>query len=755
MAFSRDVDYKPGKVPGQWKEGDLTVTRGTAWTAPGCHIGCGVLTYTDEDGNVVKVEGDLENPFNQGRLCVRCLSMPEMIKNKDRLLHPMKRAKEFRGQADKWERVSWDEALDTVAAEFNKIKEEYGAESVMFMWGTGRDIGMVHRLAFAFGSPNLMNYGFSGIACFIPRMVCTQMVQGYLYTVDCSQWFPNRYNSEEWTAPEVLILWGNNPLNSNSDGFFGHWVIDCMKRGTKLITVDPRLTFLASRSEIHMRIRPGTDSALAMAMLNVIIEEDLYDHDFVEKWTFGFEDLAERVKKMPPSRAAEITWIPEEKIVEAARMFAKADRAAVQWGLAVDQTKYSFPTAHAIIDLIAITGNVDKPGTMTPIFSPYHLDERGASDFDVLTPEQQAKRIGWDDYPMIQAGIPMASPDVANRQIDTGKPYPIKAAWIQTTNSIACMGSQPSHLYDQLKGLDFVAGCDVYMTPTLQAFADVVMPSAMWPEKNSLWIIQNYQVAAIQKSTEPQGEAWSDYDIDIQLGKRLSPDLWPWEDAEDHLDWYLQKTGKTFDELCADGGLLYDPDFTYHRHEKGLLRPDGEPGFNTPTGKIELYSVGFESLGYEPLPYYKEPPDSPISSPELFKEYPLVFTSGARHIEFFHSEHRQIPRLRAMHPDPEVLIHPNDAEKYGIRDGEWVWIENQRGKARQKARVTVEIMEGVVNADHGWWFPEEEASEPNLYGVWKANVNDMIPFDCGESGFGSAYKSMLCKIYPTKEGEQL
>ena len=161
----------------------------------------------------------------------------------------------------------------------------------------------------------------------------------------------------------------------------------------------------------------------------------------------------------------------------------------------------------------------------------------------------------------------------------------------------------------------------------------------------------------------------------------------------------------------------------------------------------------FDAWGYDPLPNYKEPPESPISTPELAKEYPLVFTSGARHISMFHSEHRQIPRLRAMHPDPEVLIHPNDAEKYGIRDGEWVWIENQRGKARQKARITNTIMEGVVNADHGWWFPEEDGNYPNLFGVWKANVNQLIPFDCGESGFGAAYKSMLCKVYPVKDGE--
>ena len=210
-------------------------------------------------------------------------------------------------------------------------------------------------------------------------------------------------------------------------------------------------------------MRPGTDGAIAMAMLNVIIAEDLYDHDFVEKWTFGFDALVERVKECTPAWAAEISWVPEEKIVAAARMFANAERGAVQWGLAVDQTKYSFGTAHAINAIIAITGNVDKPGTMTPITSPYGLDKRGSEDFGMIPAEKQPRRIGWNEYPLIKAGIPMAHPDVADKQFETGYPYPIKAAWLQTTNTIACMGTQPQRQHEQLKGLDFVAALDVFM----------------------------------------------------------------------------------------------------------------------------------------------------------------------------------------------------------------------------------------------------------------------------------------------------
>ena len=754
MAFSRDVNYKEGTLPGQWREGDLTVTRGTAWTAPGCHDGCGVLMYTNEDGELVKVEGDLENPFNQGRLCVRCLDLPEVLKNPNRLLHPMKRAREFRGQQDKWERISWDEAYELITEEFNRIKEEYGAESVVFARGTGRDIQPIVRLATSYGSPNHTCFAFSGDACYVPRVCATMLVTGcYIVNVDCSQWFRDRYNHEGWKAPDTLAVWGNNPLNSNADGFYGHWVIDCMKRGTELIVVDPRVTFLATRAKYHLAIRPGTDGALALAWMNVIINEDLYDHEFVEGYCSGFEALAERVQEMPPSRAAEICWVNEQDIVESARLFAKSDAASILWGLAVDQTKHSFTTAHGLLDIMAITGNVDKPGGMVTYKNPYDIDQMTMRDYDYLSPEQAMKRIGINAYPIMSFGIPLSHPDETVFQMETGDPYPIKGMWIQTTNSIACMASEPHRIYDIMSKLDFVAAADPFMTPTIAAFADVVLPVAMYPEEDGLYSESNYSLNAIAKAAKPAGECKSDYEICLELGKHLNPDAWPWETVEDFLTYQIEgTTGLTFPELKAQGGMLYT-DYEYYKYKTGKLRGDGEPGFNTPSGKFELQSIFFGAWGYDDLPTYKEVPESPISTPELFAEYPLVFTSGARHIESFHSEHRQIPRLRNMHPWPELLIHPDDAEKYGIVDGQWVWIENQRGRGRQKAKITPTMKRGVVNADHGWWYPEEDGSEPNLFGVWKSNINTLIKFDCGESGMGASYKSMLCKVYPVKEEE--
>ena len=262
----------PHEKPWRYEEGEYTVTRGSAWSGPGCHLGCGVLMYTDKDGKLVKVEGDPENPMTEGRLCVRCLDMPEIVNHKDRLTYPMKRARADRGK-NKWERVSWDEAYDIVEREFNAIKDEYGAESVVFIHGTGRDIApWQSRLCWSFGSPNYGNV-LSGNACYLPRVAGMAATTGSFWIADVAQHFPDRFDHEGWTMPEVMFVWGNNPLIANSDGFFGHWVIDLMKRGMKTVVIDPRVTFLAAKANLHLPIRPGTDAALALGMLNVIINE--------------------------------------------------------------------------------------------------------------------------------------------------------------------------------------------------------------------------------------------------------------------------------------------------------------------------------------------------------------------------------------------------------------------------------------------------------------------------------------------------
>ncbi len=739
------------KTPWRWKENGYTVTRGSAWSGPGCHDGCGVLLYTDENDKLVKVEGDPNNPFNQGRLCVRCLALPDVTNHPDRLKYPMKRVGK-RGE-NKWERITWDEAYDTIAREFGKIKEKYGAESVIFAQGTGRDIApYISRLAWSFGSPNWACLGLTGNACYLPRVAGCIATSGSFWVADCSQAWPDRYDNPEYKAPECMAIWGNNPIVSNSDGFYGHWVVDLMKRGTKLIVIDPRLTWLASKAELWLQIRPGTDAALALGMLNIIIQEGLYDKEFVDKWTYGFEQLAERVKQYPVDKVSEITWVPQEKIIAAARLFAQSKPSTVQWGLALDMTKEALPASHAITALWSITGNMDVPGGM--ISPPTLLFYGGGWGAELISDEQKEKRLGLDKYPLLRYGFVIAHADVTVEALNTGKPYPIKGAWIQTNNGLACMSADPRKTYDGLKKLDFVVDVDIFMNPTMMACADIVLPAATYPERDGLRFGDGPQRGeAINKVTQI-GECKSDMQINLEMGKHWNPEAYPWNDVQEMFTYMLKSNGMdmTFQEL-REGAPVY-PHMEYRRYEKGMLRHDGQPGFNTPTGRVELYSMVYDNIGLDPLPYFEEPTESPLSTPDLYKEYPLILTTGARPWGMFHSEHRQVKRLRAMRPEPCVEIHPDTAAELGVRDGDWVWIENRLGRARRVISITPAIHPKVVNADHAWWKPETEGAEPNLYELWDLAINQLVPFLPGKSGFGGNYKSLLCKIYKVEEGEK-
>lgn len=736
----------------QWNENGLTVTRSHAWSGPGCHDGCGVLLYTQE-GKLVKVEGDPDHPFNQGRLCARCLgAVPAVVNHPDRIRYPMKRIGK-RGE-NRWERITWQEAYEIIEKRFTEIKQKHGAESVIFGYGTARDIfPQINRLAYTFGSPNACTLGLSGAACYLPRVAAMYCIMGGVSQVDCSQYFPERYNHPGWKHPECVIVWGNNTVRSNADGFFGHWIVDLMKRGTKLIVIDPRMTWLASRAEHWLQIRPGTDAALALGMLNVIINENLYDQNFVEQWTFGMDQLRERVQEYPVERVAEITWVPKEKIIAAARLFAASKPAAIQWGVAIDMTKESLPASQAIISLWSITGNVDIPGGMIiQPMNPAMMQVQGGWGYERLSEEQKAKRIGIQQYPILNFGFLTSQPDLTVDAMLTGNPYPIKAAWIQGNNALACMSADPHKMHTALNNLEFVVVVDLFMTPTAAAAADVILPAAAYPEKKGLRLAW-YHIGTINPAVEA-GEVKSDMQINFELGKRLDPDGWPWKSLDDIWDWLAETAAQTDHSGLNERGGWTMPAFEYQKSEKFRLRADGQKGFNTPTGRIELFGKVFEMLGLDPLPYFEEPTESPYSTPDVYQKYPLVLTTGARSWAYFHSENRQIPRMRDLHPDPYVEIHPETASKLGIHDGDWVWIENRMGRCRQKAKLSLTIDPRVVNADHGWWYPEKSADEPSLFGLWDSAINQLVPFLPGKSGFGGNYKSLLCRIDKVKEGER-
>ena len=748
-----DLTFVEHEKPFRYEEDGLTVTRGCSWSAPGCHLGCGVLMYTDADGELVKVEGDPENPFNQGRLCVRCLAAPAAVHSPERIRKPMRRLKENRGK-DIWEELSYDEAFDIIEEKFGAIKAEYGAESVAFLVGTGRDISAyISRLAWSFGSPNFGPM-LNGIACYAPRVYGCFTLAGSFFVGDYSQQFADRYDNPNWETPGAIFVWGNNPVVANSDGAYGHWVTDCLQRGSKMVVIDPKLTWLAARADLWIDIRPGTDAALALAIGNVMVEEKLYDADFVDKWCYGFDEYAEAVKDYTPEAVAEICWTDAEKIRRAARMFAESSSALVQWGVALDQKEEAVTTCQAVASLLMITGNIDKPGSMiTPPELLMYLNGWGQ---ELLSPEQAAKRLGLDRYVFYGAGVSAMCCEALVDAMETGEPYPVKAAWIQTSNFLTCMGVDPERTIKAFNSLDFVVMVDPFKNPTMMALADLVLPVTMFTERDGIRCGDGAQRAeTINRASDPHG-LLSDMEINLELGRRFNPQAWPWDTVQDMYSTIYETIGMTFEEVQAEGPG-YIP-YEYYKYEKGLMRPDGKPGFNTPTGRLELFSNMMNGMGLPAVPRFEEPVPGPVATPELADEFPFVLTTGARHWGMFHAENRENLYLRRLHPEPTLQMHPDAAAELGVTEGEWVWVEGPRGTTGQTGRCKrlVEITPAIANpkvmsTDHAWWHPEGDPEK--LFDMFELNVNQLMSWGCGPSGIGANYKCLLCRVYKVGEGE--
>ena len=469
----------------QWQEGDFTVTRTTHWSPPGCHMGCGVLLYT-KDNKLEKVEGDPLNAVANGKLCMRCLDMPEAVNHPDRLKYPMRRAGE-RGEG-KWERISWDEAYDEITEKVLKIKEEHGSQSIVVVHGTGRNIGwqVPYFASACMETPNVSTFGFTGFACYLPRMIGTSAKYGDMIIVDASQAHYNRYANEDWQAPGVILVWGNEPIKSNADGFLGHWLVQCVQMGSKIISVDPRLTWWGARAAYWLPVRPGTDAIVAMALLNVIISEDLYDHDFVDCWTYGFDLLAERVADKTPEWASPLCDVDPEALRGAARLIATSSSCACQWGLAFEQQIAALGVTEAVADIMAITGNIDNPGGNALYRCAYLIEKRYGLGDEYIDPEVYAKKLIPDKSGINESNIvSCADSDAILSAVETGEPYSIEMFWIQSSNALACASMDPARTRAALMKVPFIVVADPFMTPTAQALADIVLPVAMSCERNS------------------------------------------------------------------------------------------------------------------------------------------------------------------------------------------------------------------------------------------------------------------------------
>jgi anaerobic selenocysteine-containing dehydrogenase len=779
---------------------DQAGTRQVQTFCPLCVSRCGA-TATITDGRLTALQPDPQHPTGRA-LCVKGKAAPDIVYHAERLLYPVKRTN-AKGAADPgWQRISWDEALDTIAARLTALAREHGPESVVFGASSpstsaiSDSVDWITRLRRAFGSPNFTGYmELCGWGRFLAPL--------YTFGVPV----PGAYLPDLDNAG-CILFWGYNPSVARLSHATS--TVAALGRGAKLVVVDPRRVGLATRAEHWLRVRPGTDAALALALTNVMIERGWYDDEFVRRWTNApllvrnddgrmlrsgpqfvawdeaasapvgydaatrryevdeqrlaltgqvsvdgvacrpvFDLLAERARTMSPSTAEDIAGVSAEDIEATARTLWESRPVAYYTWSGLEQHASSTQTIRAINVLYALTGSFDVPGGNVLFSSVPSNVVEGA---ELLSSEQRGKAIGLQQRPLGPARFESITGEDLYRAALDGEPYRARALVNFGANFVMAHGDS-ARGRAALSALDFYVHADLFHNPSSE-LADIVLPVTTPFEGQALKI--GFEVSQEAQShvqlrdplVPARGEARSDLQIVFALATRLGLGEHFWDgDIEAAFRHQLEPSGVTVEELRASPGGVRVPAPT--RHRKHTDQVDGVVrGFRTPSGKVELYSEALTEHGHSPLPEFREPPNSPRSRPDLAADYPLVL-SCAKALRFCESQHRQVASLRKAVPEPEVELHPETAAARGIAAGDWVRLETPHGSVRARAKFNASLDPAVVFGQHGWWQACAELGLPGypVLGDGSANLNAVLQQQPSDPISGSSpLRSSICNV---------
>ena len=707
-----------------------------------CPAGCWVEVGLD-DGKLVNIKQDASHPL--GMICRRGQHSPEIIYSENRLKYPMRRVGP-KGSHE-FERITWDEAYDLITKNLTQIKEESGPEAVAVYTGRGsfelslcdtfqpKGVGVssASSVLFPFGSPNTMGVGalcYVSFAIIAPHVTMGRMLVNM---------FTDMENAE------MLIVWGANPA-TDSPPLDMHRLEAAAKRGAEIVVIDPRNTETATRTNARwIPIRPGTDGALALSMIEVMIDEELYDEDFAENWCHGFEELKTYVQHFRPEVAESITGVPAETIRELARRLSYATGACPVMYTGLEYSNTGIQAIRAVHTLFALAGQLDVPGGIGLGMLDSHFPiNRSANQENPDTDLAVAR----DKFPIYTHYREESHASGLLDAVLKGEPYRIRGLLIHGA-SLLTSWPETTTWREMLSKLDFVACIDRQLTAD-SAYADVVLPATTMFEIDS-YMTYGPIFKLREKVIDPVGESRNDYLIMAELAERLGyGHLYP-QTEEEMIRLALEGSGHTLEEVKAKGGSVKIPTamVEYKKWEKGALRSDGKPGFDTPTGKFEIWSTVLEDYGYEPLPKYVEPKEGPLASPDVAASFPLVFNSGARPHTDFRSQHHGVDGLAKDNPEPTVEINLEDAEERGIKTGDLVEVRTPRGAVPFRARVTQDIVKGAVECNMGGGGPVG----PKAWQEWNVNeLTDLTNYD-EISGF-PVYKALLCEVVRTEEGTE-
>ncbi len=706
-----------------------------------CSAGCWVVAEYDGSGRISGLRPDEGSPM--GILCRLGEHAPEIIYSENRLLSPLRRNGP-KGTYE-FEPISWDDAYTEIAERLNAIKRQHGPEAAAIYTGVGTfeqslcdifqprgvAVSSASSVLFPFGSPNTMGVG---ALCYVScGMIAPHLTTGKMLM--------DMFNDIE--NSELIVVWGTNPATDQPPIEMKR-IVEARARGASVVVIDPRRTPAARLPHADwIPVRPGTDGALALGMCNVLIDEELHDEKFVRNWTHGFEDFSRYVQHFRPDVVERITGVPAEKTVSLARRLAGTRGASQLMYTGLEYSRSAVQSIRAAMVLWALAGQLDVPGGRCFAMpgSSFPINRSG----HVANPDT-GPRLGRDRFPIYVTYRDEAHAIALPESVLEGRPYKIRALIIQGASIIT---SWPrTEIWEKtLAGLEFLAAIDRQFTADA-AFADIVLPASTYFEGRS-YMVYGPLFRIREPLMEPLGQSRPDYRIMTELAARLGyGQLYPQGD-EALLRHVLDGSGFTYEQVMEAGGMASVPTrmMEYRKWEKGLLRADRRPGFDTPTGKFEIHSNVLEEYGYDPLPVYSEPAESPISRPDLFERFPLVFNSGSRSRSSFHTQHIGTKGLNEERPEPGVLMNTEDAEARGIKDGDRVRISTPRGSVLMRAKVSGHIMRGAVDANHAGGGP---LGPPE----WRqANVNRLTDLDQFDpiSGF-PVYKCLLCEVGPVSDG---
>ncbi len=700
-----------------------------------CAAGCWIVAEYDESGRISKIRPD--DDTEMGIICKLGKHAADILYSENRLRYPLKR-KGPKGTYD-FERISWDEAMATIADRFKTIKADHGAEATGIYTGVGtfelaycdvyqpKDVlvSSASSVLFPFGSPNSMGVG---ALCYVSYGMISPLVT---FGKILNDMFNDIENSE------LVIVWGTNPATDLPPVDMRR-IVAAKNRGAEVVVIDPRRTETVKLTDADwIPIRPGTDGAFALGMCNVLIEEELYDEPFVNDWTVGFEAFSSYVQHYRPEVVETITGVPADTVRSLARRLARARGASQLMYTGMEYSNTGVQGIRATLVLWALAGQLDVPGGRCFMMpgNNFPINRDG-----LIKNPDTGIRIGKDRFPIYIKYRDEAHAIDLPKSVLEEKPYKIRGLIIQG-GSIITAWPNPELWKKTMGNLDFLVCIDRQMTADA-AYADIVLPASTYFETES-YMVYGSLFRIREKLIEPLGEARSDFFILAELADRLGyGHLYP-QTGRELFDYVLKNSGFTYDDVKAAGGTvsIETKMMQYRKWEKGLIRADGQPGFDTPSGKFEIASSILEEYGYDPLPVFTPPKEGPQSRPDLAQTYPLIFNSGSRVRTSFHTQHHGIPSLNRSRPEPVVTINTKDAAARGIENGDKVRIRTPRGAVVMRGNVTDDIAPGSIDANHACGSPVGPKA-------WReTNVNTLTDLDQYDpiSGF-PVYKCLLCDI---------